>query len=296
MIALAKSWRYQTLTADDGIVLNNLDQFGKMCLVGALGPALVVRSHIFLCVFSEEADARLQRLTAQSNRPDLTQKEESLGHTYTALLVIGYIGRMNFDGFRADNYTKLLNALLVAGAPVDTPDMTGRTPLHHASSFTGTCDLVKLLLKHKANVNFQDRFGATPLLLALEQHIVDVIPMLLDAGANMDITNGEGSSPRSKYPTRPSHVAKVVRDWLVKHEGKGSVLQGDRCSQCMTRSASVKRCARCRSRLYCSPECQREFTQANTRRISHLSWYKGWIGKNTRKPANHSIRRRISSS
>jgi len=47
-----------------------------------------------------------------------------------------------------------------------------------------------------------------------------------------------------------------VKDWLVQHQGKDAVLHGDRCSQCGINSASMKRCSKCRSQLYCSLECQ----------------------------------------
>jgi len=166
---------------------------------------------------------------------------------------------MDLDNCNLSDYVKLLDALLSAGAPVDGPDLLGMTTLHHAANWAGTCDLVKVLLKHKASVNIQDRFGASPLLIAIREHITEVIPVLLDAGAGLDVTDGEGSSPRSKYLTCPAEVSDAVKNWLVKHEGKGSVLPGDRCSKCGVRSASVKRCARCRSQLYCSPECQSEF-------------------------------------
>ena len=135
--------------------------------------------------------------------------------------------------------------------------------LHYAVFVPRTCGIVKVLLRHKANVNLQDRFGASPLLMAIGKGSIDVIPALLDAGGNLDVTDGEGSSPRSVYLTSPAKVSNVVKSWLVKHEGKNSVLQGDRCSKCGIRSASVKRCARCRSRLYCSPECQSESVRTN---------------------------------
>jgi len=192
-----------------------------------------------------------------------------MGYSYATLLVLGYIGRVGPDDVGEDDYINMLSVLLHAGVPVDSQDIIGRTALHHAANFTGICGLTKVLLKHKSNVNLQDRFGATPLLAAIQQHTIDVIPLLLDAGANLDVTDGEGTSPRSMYPTRPINVSNTVKDWLVKHEGKGSVLQGDRCSKCGTRSASVKRCARCRSRLYCSPECQSEFSEP-TLRIHYL--------------------------
>jgi hypothetical protein len=193
-----------------------------------------------------------------------------LDHTYATILVLGCTGRLDPNDGKANGYIELLDVLLSAGVPVDSPDILGMTTLHHATNWAGASDLIKVLLKHKANVNLQDRFGASPLLIAIREHIVDVIPALLDAGASLDITDGEGSSPRSMYLTRPAEVSSVVRNWLVEREGKGAVLQGDRCSKCGTRSASVKRCARCRSQLYCSPECQSEFIRAKLYRLRSL--------------------------
>ena len=219
---------------------------------------LLVRSDVFRRRSSGEADG-MQLLASENNRPDLTRRQEPMGYTYATLLVLGYIGGAGSNNCTENDYVNMLNLLLSAGVPVDSRDIIGRTALHHAANWAGNCGLVKVLLKHKADVNLQDRFGASPLLGAIGQHIIDVIPVLLDAGASLDVTDGEGSSPRSMYPTRPTEVSNTVRDWLVKHEGKGSVLQGDRCSKCGTRGASIKRCTRCRSQLYCSPECQSEF-------------------------------------
>ena len=180
------------------------------------------------------------------------------------MLVLGYTSRVRLDSCNPDDYIKLLDVLLSAGIPVDSPDILGMSALHYAVFVPRACSIVKVLLRHKANVNLQDRFGASPLLMAIRKRTIDVIPALLDAGGNLDVTDGEGSSPRSVYLTSPAEVSNVVKSWLVEHEGKSSVLQGDRCSKCGARSASVKRCARCRSRLYCSPECQSEFVRTNT--------------------------------
>lgn len=248
------------------VILRNLDEFGHICLAGDLGDALEVRYYVLRGRSIGETD-RLQLLTAQGNRPDLTWKQQPLGQSYAALLVVGYIARVDIDGDKVNDYIRLLDVLLSAGVPVDSPDITGMTALHHAANQTGTGDLIKVLLKHKADVNLQDRFGASPLLIAIREHIVDAIPMLLDAGADLDVTDGEGSSPRSMYLTRPPEVSDAVRSWLVRHKGKGAVLQGDRCGKCGTRSSSVKRCARCRLQLYCSPECQSEFILSAHRTI-----------------------------
>lgn len=182
-----------------------------------------------------------------------------MGHTYADLLVIGYAGCGELVADRESDYTKLLDVLLSAGVPADNPDFVGKTALHHAAKYPRTGGLIKILLKHKANVNLQDRFGASPLLIAIQEDSIDVVPVLLDAGADLDVTDSEGSSPRSAYLTRPAEISNVVKYWLVRHKGKEAVLQGDRCSKCGSGSASMKRCSRCRSQLYCSLECQSEF-------------------------------------
>ena len=198
------------------------------------------------------------------------------------------------------NYIKLLNILLTAGVPVDNPDFVGKTSLHHAARDSGTGDIIKVLLKCGAKVDLQDRFGASPLLVAMQEDSADVIPLLLDGGASLDVTDGEGSSPRSTYPTRPANVSRVVKDWLVRHKGKKAVLQGDRCSKCGSSCASMKRCARCRSRLYCSPGCQSvffvHFSVEITSTHDHSAQQKARIGENTKRIANRSIRKKIFSS
>lgn len=202
---------------------------------------------------------RLQLLTARGARPDLTWRSQPLGHTYADLLVIGYTGRGEFVADKASDYIKLFDVLLSAGVPVDNRDIAGKTALHHAAKHPRTGGLVEVLLKHKANVDLQDRFGASPLLIAIQEDAFDVIPVLLNGGANLDVTDGEGSSPRSAYLTRPAETSDVVKGWLVQHKGKEAIVQGDRCSKCGTGSASMKRCSRCRSQPYCSLECQGEF-------------------------------------
>ena len=249
-------------------MLHSLDQFGRACYSGASERALAVRSKVSCRTLSREADG-LQLLTSESDPPDLTRRQEPMGYTYATLAVLGYVGRVGTNDRTEEDYVDMLHVLLSAGVPVDGRDVLGMTALHHAAHRTGNCGLAKVFLKHKADVNLQDRFGASPLSTAIEKRTVDIIPVLLDAVSGLDVTDGEGSSPSPIYPTRPARVSDVVKDWFAKREGKGSVPQGDRCSKCGTGRTSVKRCARCRSQLYCSPECQSKFIRANTMMSHH---------------------------
>lgn len=219
------------------LLLQSSNELGRMCLGGELVGVLKL-------------------LTSSDGRPDLTRRSRPLGLSYVDFLVIGYTANEEFNSDTTSRYIKLLNILLSAGVPVNNPDFAGRTALHHAAKSSGTGEVIKVLLKYKASVDIQDRFGASPLLIAIQEDAVGVIPVFLDAGASLDVTDGEGSSPRSSHPTRPSAVSNVVKDWLVRHKGKGAILKGDRCSKCGAGSASMKRCSRCRSQLYCSPACQ----------------------------------------
>ena len=205
----------------------------------------------------------MQQLTTEGDRPDLTRKLHPLGHTYAAMVVLGYTICIGLNDKDTDDFIKILDTLLSAGVPVDSQNILGMTALHHAAKSPGTSVFINVLLKHKATVDLQDRFGASPLLIAIWEDTIAAIPILLDAGAKLDITDGEGSSPRSMYLTHPAKVSDVVKKWLVQHKGKGAVLQGGRCSKCGKRGTSVKRCSRCMSQLYCSHECQGESIRAN---------------------------------
>jgi outer membrane protein assembly factor BamB len=77
--------------------------------------------------------------------------------------------------------------LLTRGALVDARSAYGRTALDVAAG-KGHLDVVKLLIKHKANVNAHDSFyHATPLTWAAMSHRKEVVKALLEAGA----TGGE---------------------------------------------------------------------------------------------------------
>ena len=145
-----------------------------------------------------------------------------MGDAYATLVVLGYIGRVGLDGYDPDDYIRPFDVMLSAGVPADGQDFLCMATLHHAVNLTGTCNFVKVALKHKANVSLQDRFGFSPLLIAIQRNIPEVILVLLDAGTDLNVTDGEGSSPRSEYLTRPAKVSDAVMNCLVRHEGRGT--------------------------------------------------------------------------
>ncbi|KAK5643782.1 hypothetical protein RI129_007627 [Pyrocoelia pectoralis] len=72
------------------------------------------------------------------------------------------------------------------------PDAWGRTPLHCATK-EGHVEIVRLLIKRKADVNIRDETGITPLLLAgsakNNTSYECIVTLLVDAGADVKIKN-----------------------------------------------------------------------------------------------------------
>ncbi len=86
--------------------------------------------------------------------------------------------------------------LIAAGANVNAHDGNYFYPLHAAAT-NGDIDVVKALLDKKAELDVQTLAkGRTPLHCAIENEFAPVVRALLAAGANPDIANKEGQSPR----------------------------------------------------------------------------------------------------
>jgi len=89
--------------------------------------------------------------------------------------------------------------LIEAGADVDGPDSSGRTPLWHASR-SGAVDVTRLLIAVGADVNRATSDGKTPLLNALWKGHPEITAALLSAGADPNARTDWG--PNSDYPLR----------------------------------------------------------------------------------------------
>jgi len=149
-----------------------------------------------------------------------------------------------------------LNFLLSRGVPPDLPDLCGYTALHHSLIGILRPAISRVLLEHGADVNAQNRYGITPLLVALDLNDLELVEMFLQAGAKLDLKDGEGTSPEVLYRTRKPEIVQAVEMCIRERVGNDAALKGDRCSVCKRRGIPLKRCARCRIKMYCSVECQ----------------------------------------
>mmetsp|Transcript_7351 Transcript_7351/g.23518 ORF Transcript_7351/g.23518 Transcript_7351/m.23518 type:complete len:252 (-) Transcript_7351:356-1111(-) len=94
--------------------------------------------------------------------------------------------------------TGIVQALVAAGANPNAKDMTGSTPLHNAVR-TGSTATVEFLVgitgSTPLNLNVSDVYMDTPLHIAARFGRLDVVRLLLDAGATMTILNLAGQTP-----------------------------------------------------------------------------------------------------
>lgn len=104
--------------------------------------------------------------------------------------------------------------LLQQGADANARDRDGNSPLILAS-ISGFVEGARVLLFVKARVDLQNSLGETALIKAVQARDGVITKMLLDAGANPDLTdNAAGYSARQygAQDNRTSTAAKLVHD------------------------------------------------------------------------------------
>lgn len=90
---------------------------------------------------------------------------------------------------------------------------SGGTALHHAAKM-GQLDIIQLLVKAGANLNSPDKFASTPLIHAAEAGQLEAVRDLIQAGANIDHPNHGGMT--ALLDATWYGRLEVVR-YLIKH-------------------------------------------------------------------------------
>jgi uncharacterized protein len=89
---------------------------------------------------------------------------------------------------------EIAKLLIEYGADVNSPDRTGWTPLHIALQY-GLIDLVHFFLDHGADVNAKKQDHWTALHLATFNYSLHTVKVLLERGANVHARNDVGQTP-----------------------------------------------------------------------------------------------------
>lgn len=98
--------------------------------------------------------------------------------------------------------------LLKGGHDVNEVDKYGRTPLIHACE-KGSCDIARLLIDNKANINIQEkRYGKTALIFASMQGNERLLSVLLSGGADINLVDKFGKS--ALYQAIELHHPSIV--------------------------------------------------------------------------------------
>ncbi|MCB1157831.1 MAG: ankyrin repeat domain-containing protein [Leptospiraceae bacterium] len=173
-----------------------------------------IKENSFLKVFFENASATsIEALLKDENlspylkplmnRLFLYVLEHKLGDSvYQSFLSSSFLEtytETNEDGktllhLSLENGNKELVETLIRREPklLEMPDLEGRLPLHYAS-LRGE-EMLRLLSSGYSNLDIQDKYGYTPLQLALLQGEYDSCFYLLEKGASPYITNKEGDN------------------------------------------------------------------------------------------------------
>lgn len=114
--------------------------------------------------------------------------------------------------------TKLMSAIIEAGADVNQLAGTGESPLHLAIEGKGGLGIISLLVRSGAKVNARTSNGVTPLHLAVSvKSQLEVISFLLDSGARIedpgpeDVDGGSVLHTACLFNDDPQVVSELLR-------------------------------------------------------------------------------------
>jgi ankyrin repeat protein len=89
---------------------------------------------------------------------------------------------------------EMVRLLIAKGANINLTDANGMTPLHYACEFSGSYPIARLLIHHGANVNMKAQ-SRSPLLLTCYFNNELTKLLLEESNANIDATDAFGNTP-----------------------------------------------------------------------------------------------------
>jgi ankyrin repeat protein len=101
---------------------------------------------------------------------------------------------LHYAALKGDD--KRVMELIDAGYGVNEADANGFTPLHFAAQ-SHALSVTRVLLEHGANIDALNKYGNSPLLVAMSQSRgrMEEIVLLRDMGADPNLKNFSGVSP-----------------------------------------------------------------------------------------------------
>jgi len=90
---------------------------------------------------------------------------------------------------------EVVAGMIAAGADLNLPDRRNGNAALHLAAWHERLDLIGLLLQAGAEINLQNDLGYTPLFLAVGSENGAVVELLLNTGADRTITSNTGTTP-----------------------------------------------------------------------------------------------------
>jgi uncharacterized protein len=103
-----------------------------------------------------------------------------------------------------------VRTLLARGADPDARDADGRTPLFSAV-LGGSVALLGLLLESRADVNARDEHGMTALHIAAEEVLPEAATLLIGRGGDVSLQDEEGNTPLARAVFSARGRYEVIR-------------------------------------------------------------------------------------
>ena len=100
--------------------------------------------------------------------------------------------------------------LLGRGSRPDMQSNDGTAPLHLVASI-GWLEGAQQLLARRANVNITNNRGETPLILAVQGRQIDIIPLLIQQGANPNHTDSVAGYSALDYARQDRRDTTILR-------------------------------------------------------------------------------------
>ena len=171
---------------------------------------------------SEDPGAESDESDYQRNRPQL-YKSASTDEPMTSKLshkkILDRSGRTPVARACAnDNIEQLTNELKERPQHLEVPDYAQNTPLQIAA-LEGFVNIVQYLISQGCNVDCKNVDGDTPLIDAVENGHLEVVNLLLEAGADPHRRNGKGFEPLELVKVENDDYDEI-RAALVAAKGK----------------------------------------------------------------------------
>jgi ankyrin repeat protein len=111
-----------------------------------------------------------------------------------------------------------IERLILSGYDINLFDDIGQTPLHRAV-LSGQHEAVQVLLRQGADVNANDdaTIGETALALAVQGEFSGLVSLLLESGADPDITGWMGLTARDRAARRTDAMGREISQALARY-------------------------------------------------------------------------------